>query len=131
MTPEILLVLAILVITIILFATEAFRVDVVAILIMVSLPWLGLITPAEAFSGLASNAVVAIIAVMILSYGVGRSGVMDRIARPIIRVAGRSEKRLIGLVAAGRFDLLVHAEYRRGRPLPASRDADLPEHAHP
>ena len=100
MTPEILLVLAVLVVTIILFATEAFRVDVIAILIMVTLPWLGLITPTEALSGLASNAVVAIIAVMILSYGVGRSGVMDRIARPIIRVAGRSEKRLIGLVAA-------------------------------
>ncbi|RZN39843.1 MAG: SLC13 family permease, partial [Methanophagales archaeon ANME-1-THS] len=100
MTPEILLVLVVLVVTIILFATEAFRVDVIALLIMVTLPWLGLITPVEAFSGLASNAVVAIIAVMILSYGVGRSGVMDRITRPIIRVAGSSEKRLIGLVAA-------------------------------
>lgn len=100
MTPEILLVLAVLVVTLILFVTEAFRVDVVALIIMVTLPWLGLITPAEAFSGLASNAVVALIGVMILSYGVGRSGVMDRITRPIIRVAGTSEKRLIGLVAA-------------------------------
>jgi di/tricarboxylate transporter len=100
MTPEILLVLAVLVVTIILFVTEAFRVDVIAILIMISLPWLGLITPTEAFSGLASNAVVAIIAVMILSYGVGRSGVMNRITRPIIRIAGPSEKRLIGLVSA-------------------------------
>jgi di/tricarboxylate transporter len=100
MTPEIVLVLIVLAMTIILFVTEAFRVDVIAIMIMITLPWLGLITPAEAFSGLASNAVVAIIAVMILSYGVGRSGVMNRITRPIIRVAGSSEKRLIGLVSA-------------------------------
>jgi di/tricarboxylate transporter len=100
MTPEIILVLLVLVVTIILFVTEAFRVDVIAIIIMITLPWLGLITPTEAFSGLASNAVVAIIAVMILSYGVGRSGVMNRITRPIIRVAGSSEKRLIGLVSA-------------------------------
>jgi di/tricarboxylate transporter len=100
MTPEIVLVLIVLAVTIILFVTEAFRVDVIAIAIMVTLPWLGLITPAEAFSGLASNAVVAIIAVMILSYGVGRSGVMNRITRPIIHVAGSSEKRLIGLVSA-------------------------------
>jgi di/tricarboxylate transporter len=100
MTPEIMLVLLVLVVTIILFVIEAFRVDVIAIIIMITLPWLGLITPAEAFSGLASNAVVAIIAVMILSYGVGRSGVMNRITRPIIRVAGSSEKRLIGLVSA-------------------------------
>ncbi|MBN1763593.1 MAG: SLC13 family permease [Methanomicrobia archaeon] len=100
MTPEIVLVLIVLVVTVILFVTEAFRVDVIAILIMISLPWLGLITPTEAFSGLASNAVVAIIAVMILSYGVGRSGVMNRITHPIIRIAGSSEKRLIGLVSA-------------------------------
>ncbi len=100
MTPEIILVLAVLVVTVILFVTEAFRVDIIAILVMVTLPWLGLITPVEAFSGLASNAVVAIIAVMILSYGVGRSGVMNRITRQIINVAGKSERRLIGLVAA-------------------------------
>ncbi|MBN1454911.1 MAG: SLC13 family permease [Methanomicrobia archaeon] len=99
MTPEIILVLAVLVVTIILFVTEAFRVDVIAILIMVTLPWLGLITPSEAFSGLASNAVVAIIAVMILGYGVDRSGVMNRFSRAIISVAGTSERRLIGLVA--------------------------------
>ncbi|HDS45093.1 MAG TPA: SLC13 family permease [Methanomicrobia archaeon] len=99
MTPEIILVLAVLVATIILFVTEAFRVDVIAILIMVTLPWLGLLTPLEAFSGLASNAVVAVIAVMILSYGVGRSGVMNRFSRAIISVAGTSERRLIGLVA--------------------------------
>jgi di/tricarboxylate transporter len=100
MTPEIVLVLIVLAVTVFLFVTEAFRVDVIAIMVMITLPWLGLITPAEAFSGLASNAVVAIIAVMILSYGVGRSGVMNRITRPIIRVAGSSEKRLIGLVSA-------------------------------
>ena len=73
--------------------------DVIAILIMVSLPWLGLVEPHEAFSGLASNAVVAIIAVMILGYGVDRSGVMNRLTRPIMRAAGSDERRLIGLVA--------------------------------
>ena len=90
MTLDIALVLSVLGITIFLFVSELFRVDVIAILIMVSLAWLRLVKPSEAFSGLASNAVVSIIAVMILGYGVDRSGVMNRITRPIVRVAGSS-----------------------------------------
>ena len=99
MTLDIALVLSVLGVTIFLFVSELLRVDVIAILIMISLAWLRLVKPAEAFSGLASNAVVSIIAVMILGYGVDRSGVMNRITRPIMRVAGSSERRLISMVS--------------------------------
>lgn len=99
MTLDILLTLLIIIITIILFVTEIVRVDVVAILIMITLPWLGLISPIEAFLGFASNAVIAIIGIMILGYGIDRSGVMNRIIQPIINAAGESEKRLTGLVS--------------------------------
>ncbi|MDA3888860.1 MAG: SLC13 family permease [Allgaiera sp.] len=97
MTPDIALVLAVLGVTILLFVTEALRVDVIAITIMVALPWLGLIQPTEAFSGLASNAVVAVIAVMILSHGLDRSGVVGHITRPVLRVAGTSERKIVAL----------------------------------
>ena len=70
MTLHIALVLLIFGITIVLFISKLLRVDIVAILVMISLPWLGLVKPEEAFAGFASNAVVAIIAVMILGYGV-------------------------------------------------------------
>ena len=100
MTPEIALTLCVLAVTIVLFVTEAFRVDVIAILIMLTLPWLGLVEPAQAFSGLASNAVVSVIAIMILGYGLERSGIMNRLVRPIMGVAGSSEKRLIGFVSS-------------------------------
>ncbi|MHB1076996.1 SLC13 family permease [Thiobacillus sp.] len=99
MTPEIALVLAVLAVTVFFFVTEALRVDVIAILIMLALGWLQLVTPQQAFSGLASNAVVSIIAVMILGYGVDRSGLMNRVIKPIMRFAGRSEPRLIGTVS--------------------------------
>jgi di/tricarboxylate transporter len=69
MTLQIALVFSILAVTVFLIVSDKLRVDVVAILVMVTLPWLGLIKPDEAFSGLASNAVVAVIAVMILGYG--------------------------------------------------------------
>ena len=99
-TTDIALVLAVLTGTIVLFVSERLRVDVIAILIMISLAWLRLVTPVEAFSGLASNAVVSIIAVMILGYGIDRSGVMNRITRPVIRAAGSSERRLTGIISA-------------------------------
>jgi di/tricarboxylate transporter len=100
MDTEIILVLIVLAFTIVLFVTELLRVDVIAILIMIILPWLGLVTPAEAFSGFASNAVISIIAVMILGYGIDRTGVMNRLSRAIVTFAGTDEKRLLGTVSA-------------------------------
>lgn len=100
MTPEILLTLGVLGLTVFLFVSELFRVDVTAIIIMLLLPWLGLIEPLEAFSGFASNAVMSMIAVMILGYGIDASGAMKKVAAPITRIAAGSESRLLGLVSA-------------------------------
>jgi di/tricarboxylate transporter len=99
-TPEIALTLGVLGLTVILFVTEMFRVDVTAIIVMLILPWLGLVEPLEAFSGFASNAVISMIAVMILGFGIDASGAMRRITGPIVRAAGGSEPRLLGLVSA-------------------------------
>jgi di/tricarboxylate transporter len=52
-----------------LFVVEWVRVDVVAILMMVILPLLHLVTPKEAFVGMSSNAVISIIAVIIIGAG--------------------------------------------------------------
>ena len=99
MSFEIALTLIILLITIILFITEAFRVDVIAILVMLTLAWTGLITPSEAFSGLSSNAVIAVIAVMIIGYGLEQSGVMQKITRPLMEAAGKNEKKLTAILS--------------------------------
>jgi di/tricarboxylate transporter len=100
MTTEIILTFAVLGITIFLFVSEWLRVDVVALCVMLALPWLGLVEAHEALAGLSSNAVFSIIAVMILGHGVDRSGIMAKVTRPILRVAGSSERRLVGLVSA-------------------------------
>lgn len=99
MTTEIFLVIIVLIITIILFVIEKLRVDIIAILIMIVLAWLGLISPSDAFSGFASNAVIAIIGIMILGHGMDRSGVMDRLTRPVMQIAGTSEKKLVLLIS--------------------------------
>ena len=99
MTPDIILVLSVLAATIILFVFEVFRVDIIAIIILLSLAWLGLVPAKEAFSGFASNAVISMIGVMILGYGIDRSGAMNYTTRFITRIAGSSEKRLIAVIA--------------------------------
>ncbi|ADQ14499.1 SLC13 family permease [Halanaerobium hydrogeniformans] len=109
MNFDIALTLMILLTTIILFVTEAFRVDIIAILVMLTLGWTGLVTPAEAFSGLSSNAVIAVIAVMIIGYGLDQSGVMQKITRPLMSASGREEKRLTVILslAAGAISSLM------------------------
>ena len=97
-TTDIILVFAVLAATVFLFVSEWLRVDVVALLALLALAWLGLVDPREALSGFSSNAVMSIIGVMILGYGIDRTGVMTKLTRPLLRVAGASEPRLIGLV---------------------------------
>lgn len=98
MTVEIALVLAVLVLAIILFATEAARVDVIALGILLVLPWLGLITAKEAFSGFSSRAVVSMGAVMVMGAGVDRSGLTRGLTRPVLAWAGSSTSRLMGAI---------------------------------
>jgi di/tricarboxylate transporter len=100
MTTEIILTFVVLGVTILLFVKEWLRVDVVALCVMLALPWLGLVEAHEALAGLSSNAVFSIIGVMILGCGVDRSGIMAKVTRPILRVAGSSERRLVSLVSA-------------------------------
>ncbi|HSL61508.1 MAG TPA: SLC13 family permease [Desulfotignum sp.] len=82
-----------------LFVFEWVRVDVVGIMMMVLLPLMGLVTSKEAFSGLSSNAVCSIIAVIIIGAGLDKTGVMNRVAKPIMALAGKSENKIILFIA--------------------------------
>ena len=99
MTPEMILVLVVLALAVVLFIFEWVRVDVVGLVMMVLLPLLGLVTPAQAISGLSSNAVVSIIAVIIIGAGLDKTGAMNSLARLILRFAGKSESRIMLLIA--------------------------------
>ncbi|MCF8086840.1 MAG: anion permease [Desulfotignum sp.] len=84
---------------ILLFAFDMLRVDMVGLLVMVLLPLSGLVTPTESISGLSSNAVVSIIAVMIIGHGLDKTGVMNQVAAQIIKLSGKSQNRMMALVA--------------------------------
>jgi di/tricarboxylate transporter len=90
LTTDMILVMSMISLAIFLFIVEWVRVDVVAILMMVSLPLLHLVTPKEAFVGMSSNAVISIIAVIIIGAGLDRTGIINRLVKPVVRIAGKS-----------------------------------------
>ncbi len=109
-SPEIAVVMGILLLTVFLFAFEVVGVDVAAVTVMVLLGLLSsfndrlglaqpLVPASELFRGFSSNAVMSIIAVMIIGAGLDKTGLMGKVAGTILRVAGRTEARVIPAIS--------------------------------
>ena len=98
MTPDIFLTLLIILVALLLFATEKFRVDVVAILVLITVGLLELIPREELFLGFANSAVITVWAVYMVSGGLFKTGVADAMGKAILRVAGDGELRLIATI---------------------------------
>ncbi|MEM6759015.1 MAG: SLC13 family permease [Pseudomonadota bacterium] len=106
LTFEMMAVLGLLGFTVFLFVSEIIRIDLAAILVMVllgalsTLPGLeNLATRADLFSGFSSNAVISIIAVMIIGAGLDKTGLMSKVAALILRRGGTTEARIIPIVS--------------------------------
>lgn len=113
MDTQVILVGAVVLAVLVLFATDRIRIEIVALLACLSLAWLGLLSPGEAISGFASNAVVAMAAVMVLGHGLERTGVTARIAGTIVRYAGTAERRILA-AAMGTVGLLSSVVHNVG-----------------
>ncbi len=98
MTPEIALTLGIILMAIILFATERLRVDLIALLVLLAVSITGLVSKEEVFLGFANPAVITIWAVYIVSGGLFKTGVADKLGSVILRLSGNSEARLIFVI---------------------------------
>ena len=110
-TTEVAWVSSILLLTIYLFAFEIVPVDVAAVSIMVLLGLTGLfgtsmglsaplVDPKHLFDGFAGNAVMSIIAVMIIGAGLDKTGIMSQVASFILKIGGTTEKRVIPLISS-------------------------------
>ena len=95
---DIALVITILVIALVLFVTEALRMDIVALLVVGALTITGLVTPGEAVAGFSNEAVITLWAMFIISEGLLRTGVGDLIGRNVLRMAGRNEPALVAVI---------------------------------
>ncbi len=109
-TIEIAWMTAILLLTIYLFAFEIVDVDIAALSIMVLLGLTSLLAPVmglekglvdtkHLFDGFSSNAVISIIAVMIIGAGLDKTGIMSKVAAFILNAGGTSEKRIIPIIS--------------------------------
>jgi di/tricarboxylate transporter len=98
-TTDMIIVFCLLGLAIFLFVTDLLRVDLVGLLMMTLLPLTGVLTAEQAVAGLSSNAVVSIIAVMIIGAGLNKTGIMNVVASQIIKLVGRSENRILVVIS--------------------------------
>ncbi|MCA9976735.1 MAG: hypothetical protein KC413_13325, partial [Anaerolineales bacterium] len=98
MTGETILVLSILGIAIVLFASERIRVDVISMMVLLTLLLTGLLTTDEAFSGFSNPAVITVWAIYIVSAALTRTGIADFMGKRIMQIAGASEQRLVAVI---------------------------------
>jgi di/tricarboxylate transporter len=110
-TLEIAWVSALLIFTIYLFVFEVVGVDVAAATVMVLLGLTSLMAPImglekglvdsmHLFDGFSSNAVISIIAVMIIGAGLDKTGLMSKVAGFILKIGGTEEKRIIPIISS-------------------------------
>jgi len=102
LTNDMRLVLGLVGFTMAMFLFERIRADLVALAVLVVLGITGLVAPEEIFSGFSGNAVMSIMATMILGAGLDRTGALNRLAGWLLRRGHGKEQRLLamtGLIA--------------------------------
>ncbi len=102
---DVIIVSTIIIVALILFATERIRVDLVAALIMATLMVIGLIRPnfldyGDAVSGFSNKATVTVAAMFILSAGLLKSGAINLISGRLLRYGAHGEKKLFLVLMA-------------------------------
>ncbi len=98
MTFEIGILLALLATAMVIFSLEWLPIDVVAISLVLVMVLLDILTPAEAFAGFASDVIIVLCAIFILSGTLVRTGVMEEVGRWLHQLAGNSERRVVATV---------------------------------
>lgn len=99
-TFQMLLVLGLVVFTVLMLVLEWIRADLVALLVIVVIGITKLMPVEQLFEGFAGNAVISLLAIMIMGAGLNRTGVLNKTASFILRLAGGVESRLGLLINA-------------------------------
>jgi di/tricarboxylate transporter len=98
MNASLAIVLVLLASAIVMFAINKPRLDAVALIMLVALPFTGVLTVNEALSGFSDANIVLIAALFVIGDGLVRTGVAQRLGDWLIAKAGKSEVRLIVLL---------------------------------
>ncbi len=90
MTPDIILVLVLLLFGFIMFVTEMFSIDVTAMILLTILFMLGYLTPSEALSGFSNPAVITIAFLFIISRALQKTRILEYLIVRVRRLADKS-----------------------------------------
>ena len=97
---EIALTLGILLIAIVLFATEWLPMDIVSMMILLSVSLTGLVTVEDAFAGFSNPAVITVAAIFVLSAGISSTGAITKVGEQLITWTGHSPALLTAAIMA-------------------------------
>lgn len=100
LTTDMKLVLGLVGFTMVMFLFERIRADVVALAVLLLLGLTRLVAPENLFAGFSSNAVISVMATMILGAGLDRTGALNRLAGWLLRRAQGMEHRLLLLTTS-------------------------------
>jgi di/tricarboxylate transporter len=95
---EITLTLLILLVAVILFATEWIRMDLVSLMVLLAVALTGLVTPEEAFSGFSNPAVITVAAMFVLGAGISYTGAISTLGEHLIRMTGHNQTLMIASI---------------------------------
>ena len=98
MTTDLAIVLLLLAAAIAMFIAERPRMDMVALIMIVALPFTGIISVSEALAGFSDSNIVLIAALFVIGEGLVRTGVARRLGDWLNASAGTSETRLLVLL---------------------------------
>jgi di/tricarboxylate transporter len=90
--------LILLVVAVVLFATEKIPVDVVGILLVIGLILTGVLTAQEGLSGFGDNIIILIGGLFVLTGGLIKTGLVDLIGRRLFKYSGNNEFLLTALI---------------------------------
>ncbi|GIR41806.1 MAG: membrane protein [Candidatus Neomarinimicrobiota bacterium] len=90
MTPDIILVMLLLLFGFIMFVTEMFSIDVTAMILLTILFMLGYLTPSEALSGFSNPAVITIAFLFIISRALQKTRILEYLIIRVRRLADKS-----------------------------------------
>jgi hypothetical protein len=92
MNLEMIIVFGILTLTVILFASDRLRLDVVALMVVLLLLLTGILTPAEALAGFSDPIVLIIAGLFIVGAGLFQTGVANALGQQLVRLAARAKR---------------------------------------
>ncbi|WP_425499732.1 SLC13 family permease [Halorarum halobium] len=102
-TTDMLVVFGVVLLALFLFVTELLPIDITAIFIIVVLtllsPWTN-VSVTEGISGFSSTATIAVLAMLILSTGISKTGIVQIIGRKMAAFAGNSQRKQLGATIA-------------------------------